>query len=42
MVIFLHWELFWPPGEPEKDEGETEEPEVCAPKQAKFDRPVPG
>ena len=27
----------WPPGEPEEDEEETEEPKVCAPKQAKSD-----
>ena len=38
VVIFLHWELFWPPGEPEKDKGETEEPEVFASKQAKVHR----
>ena len=27
----------WSLGEPEKDEGETEEPEVCTTEQAEFD-----
>ena len=37
MLVFFTLGTLWPPGEPEEDEGEMEEPEVCAPEQAKFD-----
>ena len=29
MLICFILEALWPPGEPEEDKGETEEPEVC-------------
>ena len=36
MVIHFTLEVLWSVGEPEEDEGETEEPKVCAPKQFEF------
>ena len=37
VVIFFTLGALWPIGEPDEEEGETEEPEVCAPKQFEFD-----
>ena len=37
VVICFTLGALWPPDEPGKDEGETEEPEVCAPEQFEFD-----
>ena len=35
-VVFLPMEVLWSIGAPEEDEGEMEEPEVCAIEQAEF------
>ena len=37
VVISFLLGALWPPGEPEEDEGKTEELEVCAPEQLEFD-----
>ena len=37
VVICFTLGALWSPGEPEEDKGETEEPQVCAPEQFKFD-----
>ena len=37
MVIYFTLEALWPPGESEEDDGEAEEPKICAPKQFGFD-----
>ena len=37
VVISFTLGALWPPGEPEEDEMEMEEPKICAPKQAGFD-----
>ena len=36
MVICFTLGGLWPPGKPEEDEVETEEPKVCAPEQFEF------
>ena len=36
VVICFTLGALWPPGKPEEDEGETEEPKVCVPKQFEF------